>query len=254
MEYSDSGASRMHTEEFVRSYFDAWNHHDPEGIAHHLCPEGIYIDIPEQSTRSPNELVDWLQEFFSQYWHRYELTGEILQTDNKIAFQYRIHSQRRSTYQGAEFMTLNGDTAIAITDYYEFPEIRQSRKYAKSGLSGDQLHKYKQILNQIMCVRKAYLQPDLSMPKLAELVGCSVNHLSQVINCGYGTSFFGYLNRHRIEYAKELLTRAEYRRMHVLDIAFDVGFNSNSTFYSAFKKCVGISPARYRLKHMNKRV
>jgi len=244
----------MRAEEFVRSYFDAWNHHDPEGIAHHLCPQGIYIDIPENSTRSPCELIESLHQFFSQYWHRYELTGEILQTDNDIAFQYRIHSQKHGTYQGAEFLKLNGDSAIAITDYYEWPGSRKSCKYAKSGLSADQLHKYKQILDQLMRVRKIYLQPDLSMPKLAELVGCSVNHLSQVINYGFGTSFFGYLNRHRIEYAKGLLTRPDCRHTRVLDIAFNVGFNSNSTFYSAFKKRVGISPAQYRVEHIIERI
>jgi AraC-like DNA-binding protein len=243
---------RVHTEEFVRSYFDAWNHHDPEGIAHHLGPEGIYIDIPEHSTRSPDELVDRLREFFRQYWHEYELTGEILQSDNNIAFQYRIHSQQHGTCQGAEFVTLNGDTAVAITDYYDLPESGTSRKYSKSGLSDEQLLKYKQALDEIMGVRKAYLQPDLSMPKLAELVGCSINHLSQVINHGYGKSFYGYLNHHRIEYAKELLTRADNRHTHILDIAFNVGFNSNSTFYSAFRKRVGVSPARYRKKKMNK--
>jgi len=109
---------------------------------------------------------------------------------------------------------------------------------------------YKQRLNRIMRHQQAYLKPDLNLPNLAELVGCSVNHLSQVINSGFGTNFFDYLNRYRIEHAKELLTDLDSQDMAILDIAFHAGFNSNSAFYSAFKKHTGTSPADFRLERL----
>jgi AraC-like DNA-binding protein len=70
--------------------------------------------------------------------------------------------------------------------------------------------------------------------------------LSQVINSGIGVSFFDYLNQHRIEYAKNLLGENAGHNNAILNVAFAVGFNSNSAFYAAFKKCVGQTPARYR--------
>lgn len=100
--------------------------------------------------------------------------------------------------------------------------------------------------------QQAYLWPNLTLPKLADAVGCSANHLSQVINAGFGMSFFDYLNQHRIERAKTLLTQRDMRSSSILNIAFDVGFNSNSAFYAAFKKCVGQTPAQFRQSRVHK--
>jgi AraC-like DNA-binding protein len=119
-------------------------------------------------------------------------------------------------------------------------------KYAKSGLSDSQMETYMSRLAGLMQMEKVYLRPDLTLPVLAKLVGCSVNHMSQVVNSGFGMSFFEYLNQNRIEHAKKLLLDYEGRDQAILSIAFAVGFNSSSSFYAAFKKCSGQTPARYR--------
>ena len=97
-----------------------------------------------------------------------------------------------------------------------------------------------------------YVHSDMTLPKLADAVGCSVNHLSQVINAGFGMSFFDYLNHFRIEHAKQLLVRPDGQSNAVLNVAFSVGFNSNSAFYAAFKKCVGQTPAQFRRSKLRK--
>ena len=262
----------MHATAFVESYFDAWNHRDPKGVADHLTADGIYCDIPEKAQRSHDELITNLSDFFSNHRHRYNLIGDILTSPNTIAFQYEIcpsecaeNNASPSAYRGAEFMTLHGDAAITITDYYDVPgsaensniagitsrEI-QIRKYAKSGLHNRQLHDYKLRLERIMQMHQTYLQPDLTLPKLAEAVDCSINHLSQVINAGFGMSFFDYLNQYRIEHARQLLSRLDGQSNAILNIAFTVGFNSNSAFYAAFKKCVGQTPAQYRREQLQR--
>jgi len=244
---------------FVESYFDAWNHRDSKGVAEHLSAEGIYRDVPENKQISPNELIASLDNFFTEFRHHYELIGEIQKSDNTVAFQYRMFlyknnkkSEKPVSYHGAEFMTLKGDEAMTITDYYDIPVRPQSHKYAKSGLTGNQLLSHKQHLEQIMQSRQEYLRSGLTLPKLAEAVGCSVNVLSQVINSGFGTSFFDYLNRYRIEHARELLENSDNQSDAILTIAFTVGFNSNSAFYSAFKKHVGMTPAQYRHRHLHR--
>jgi AraC-like DNA-binding protein len=103
-----------------------------------------------------------------------------------------------------------------------------------------------------MLEQQAYLRPDLTLPRLAAAVDCSVNHLSQVINAGIGMSFFDYLNHHRIQHAKTLLEDLDDANNAILNIAFTVGFNSNSAFYAAFKKCVGQTPAQYRRTQKDK--
>ncbi len=262
----------MRTTEFVESYFDAWNHCDPKGVADHLTADGIYCDIPENVQHSHDELISFLSDFFSNDRHRYKLVGEILTSRNTIAFQYQIcpfekveESESPTSYYGAEFMALHGDAAMTITDYYDVPGMTrpsglarltsreaQRHKYAKSGLNSEQLIEYKRRLEQIMQSQQAYLRPDLTLPKLSAAVNCSVNHLSQVINSGFGISFFDYLNRYRIEHARELLTRLDGQSDAILNIAFTVGFNSNSAFYAAFKKYVGQTPAEYRRAQLQK--
>ena len=105
---------------------------------------------------------------------------------------------------------------------------------------------YKQRLAELMNVEMTFLKPDLTLPVLAACVDCSVNHLSQVINSGYGMSFFDYLNHHRVDYAKQMLSNQDDRLQSVLNIALAAGFNSNSSFYTAFKKASGQTPAQFR--------
>ncbi|MDJ0709088.1 MAG: nuclear transport factor 2 family protein [Woeseiaceae bacterium] len=260
----------MRAQDFVASYIDAWNHRDPQAVASHLAPDGYYRDVPENIQQTRAELIVTLREFFTEFPHRYELIGEILASNNTIAYQYRMCPQQdrrmngsAKPIRGAEFITLHGDSAISIIDYYDSPQTerpvhlahatsRNDRqlKYAKSGLTNAQLCEYKDRLESLMRVDQVYLRPDLSLPKLAQALGCSVNHVSQVINAGFSMSFFDYVNRYRIHHAQQLLAEADARSA-VLNIAFSVGFNSNSAFYAAFKKHVGLTPAQFRRERDN---
>jgi AraC-like DNA-binding protein len=262
----------MQAGKFVASYFDAWNHRDPEGVASHLSGNGIYCDVPLHEQHSHDDWIESLAAFFEEHRQRYELIGEILTGRDTIAFQYRVlpegasgNASAQGSYRGAEFMTLGHDGALAIMDHYDVPgsfeppaiarrvstRARQ-KKYAKSGLSAGLALEYKRRLEQLMCSQQLFRSPDLTLPRLAERVGCSVNHLSQVINAECGMSFFDYLNEKRVGLAREMLARADTRGSAVLDIAFEVGFNSNSAFYAAFRKRVGQTPAQYRRSRLEK--
>ncbi len=246
---------------FVQSYFDAWNQRDPVAVADHLANDGTFCDVPHRTVHSHDELIVNLGEYFSVHRHQYELIGDVIEGPNTIAFQYRMfppawlrQGGSVPTVHGAEFLSLRGDAAMTIHDYYTpavagavapAPLPGAAVKYAKSRLSDAQLAAYKQRLNDVMTSQQAYLQPELTLQMLARTVNCSVHHLSQVINAGFGKSFFDFLNQYRVEHAKALLSDCEAPSA-VLNVAFAVGFSSNSAFYAAFKKHVGQTPARYR--------
>lgn len=252
----------MSAVDFVESYLDAWNHQDARCIVDHLAKNGTYFDIPKQQKLSGEDLVDNLVEFFAHDQNYYELVGEIATGANSIAFQYRVcaekFNQKTECLTGSEFLTLLDGDVIEITDYYQDQSgyrdqtgcekqvvERGFQKYAKSGLSHESLEHYKTQLSELMSQEQAYLHPDMTLPKLSELVRCPINHLSQVINAGFGVSFFDYLNQYRIENAKKLLREKESTHT-ILTVAFEVGFNSNSAFYAAFKKSCGQTPAQFR--------
>ena len=248
----------MRAAEFVQSYFDAWNHSDAKGVAEHLAKHGTYFDIPTNVQHSREELVSNLTDFFSSEHHHYNLLGEVLANDKTIAFQYKMSplDKNGEEWFGAEFMTLKGDGVIKIADYYDPTHsvsgpgrsvaISHAPKYAKSGLDAEQLEMYRLRLKDLMEADKVYLESELTMPKLADLVHCSVNHLSQAVNSGFGMSFFDFLNSYRIEEAKTMLEHGDPQARAILDVSFAVGFNSNSAFYAAFKKATDQTPAQFR--------
>ena len=93
---------------------------------------------------------------------------------------------------------------------------------------------------------KAYRNPEYRLNDLSSAAGKSLHHVSQVINEKTGMSFSDFVNKFRVEEAKELLVSSKTSHFTILAIAYDVGFNSKTTFYNAFKKECGITPTRYR--------
>ena len=101
-------------------------------------------------------------------------------------------------------------------------------------------------LSEAMDRERVYLESHLSLPQLAGMLGCSVNHLSQAINEGHHVSFFDFVNRYRVQEATRILASGANESISILDVALQVGFNSTSTFYAAFKKATGRTPAHFR--------
>lgn len=246
----------MRASEFVASYIDAWNHRDAQCVADHLTNDGVYYDVPSELHHPKPELVKYLSDFFSHDRHQYSLVAEVVSGENTIAFQYRVDAEAgglsEPSWFGAEFVTLEGHQAVQIADYYKQPvELKNKSaadKYAKSGLNEELLESYKAELTELMENERAYLNPNLTLPKLSLMIRCPINHLSQVINAGFGMSFFDYLNSYRIDEAKRMLIDNTDPQPAILTVAFEVGFNSNSAFYSAFKRSCGQTPAYFRKK------
>jgi AraC-like DNA-binding protein len=244
-------------EAFVKSYLNAWNNQDATGVVEHLRSDGQYIDVPSQQNLTGEELVVHLVEYFSNEEYRYELVGEVLCNKDTVAFQYRVVPRDSSGgamgWSGAEFIQLDGEVAQQINDYYRIPGTDDTgpigRRYAKSGLSDQAMETLLAQLKHAMDEEKVYLDPELSLPRLAERLGCSVNHLSQAINAGHSMSFFDYINQFRVAEAARMLRQKDCRFPAILDVALSVGFNSTSTFYTAFKKATGQTPAKYRRSH-----
>ena len=97
-----------------------------------------------------------------------------------------------------------------------------------------------------MTKEKIFRDPNISLINIANQLKISGNYLSQLINTITGKNFADYINSFRVEDAKLKLTNNRFLNYTVISIGLESGFNSKSTFYSAFKKMVGISPSIYR--------
>ncbi|MGB5189965.1 helix-turn-helix domain-containing protein [Robiginitalea sp.] len=93
---------------------------------------------------------------------------------------------------------------------------------------------------------RRYLDPDLTLEKLAKEQLVSSGHLSRIINLYGNKSFNDFINELRVEQAKSFLSDSEYSPYTIVSIGLECGFNSKSTFYSAFKKFTSQTPSQYR--------
>ena len=110
-------------------------------------------------------------------------------------------------------------------------------------LSPDKMAFIASKLESAMKDDKLFLQENLSLNKLSETICESENHISETLSQFLNTKFFQFVNGFRVEEAKKALQETDKL---ITNIAFDVGFNSKSTFNTAFKKVVGHSPTVYR--------
>ena len=79
--------------------------------------------------------------------------------------------------------------------------------------------------------------------KLSTELNTNANYLGQLFKEETGEYFSDYLNRIRINKAKELLRNTD---RNTKDISIDTGYKDVNYFYKAFKKFTGISPSEYR--------
>jgi AraC-like DNA-binding protein len=91
---------------------------------------------------------------------------------------------------------------------------------------------------------KIYLDSNLTLRSFTEKLKVSVHQLSEFINVKYDTNFSGFINRFRIFEAQKMLLDSPH--LTILRIAYDVGFESKSTFNEVFLKVSGKSPSDYR--------
>ena len=90
-----------------------------------------------------------------------------------------------------------------------------------------------------------FLSTNLSLKSLAALLKVNTNTVSKVINSETGLNFNDYINQKRIQVAKEKLLDDQFTHLTIEAIGQLVGFNSKSTFYTAFKKHVETSPTQF---------
>lgn len=107
-------------------------------------------------------------------------------------------------------------------------------------------------LTFVMEKDKPYLRPRLTLSELAQLCGMTPHLLSRVINEKFGKNFFEFVNAYRIEEFKQLASKDEYSHLTLLALAFEAGFNSKTTFNTAFRKITGETPGSFYSKTVQK--
>ena len=135
-------------------------------------------------------------------------------------------------------------------------EKNEPVRYSGSLLTIEEKERIKNRLLHLMENEKAYLDPDLSLEELSAKLGIQPKKISQVLNELFGQNYYDFINSYRIEEAKHILSSSPNPKLTVLEVLYKVGFNSKSSFNTAFREKTGITPSSFRkaalLKHQAK--
>lgn len=101
-------------------------------------------------------------------------------------------------------------------------------------------------LKKYMKEEKPFLNPSLTIQDISREIKIPVRDLSILINHKLEQHFYDFVNTYRIEHAMDILKDVTKSKVTVLEILYDVGFNSKSSFNTAFKKHTGKTPTSYR--------
>lgn len=123
------------------------------------------------------------------------------------------------------------------------------KKYRRSPLTPEAGREYLQKILYLIEVDNVFKDPNVSIKSLSSKLMVSPRTLSQVINEQLKKNFFELINYYRIKEARKLLTEKETRDKPILEIGYEVGFNSKSAFNRVFKDFTRMTPSQYRKKH-----
>jgi AraC-like DNA-binding protein len=120
-----------------------------------------------------------------------------------------------------------------------------SQVLEKSKISKEDLSVIEEKLNRLFNEEKIYINQNLMVKDLADMINISPRILPEIFTELYGKSFKDYVNYHRINFAK-LKIEENYLKSCTIDSLAEIsGFNSRITLYNVFKKEFLISPTDY---------
>lgn len=125
-------------------------------------------------------------------------------------------------------------------------ENAKQEKYKTTRVSEEQIdHLFDKVMDLVV-TQKLFKDPDLTLKSLTESLNVSTQVLSMVINQKSQKNFNAFVNGYRIEEAKRLFSDTKFDNLSIAAIAHESGFNSISSFNSAFKKQTNQTPHAFR--------
>lgn len=187
---------------------------------------------------------------FSQFKQVYKMLGTDLNTLNVmrlvlilflLGFLFWI--VLKSMYQPELFKAIDTNDLL----------MAKEQERAAEGQKGDvdDLHVAAQLesLKTFMEDHEPYLDATLTLQKLAHQFGTHSRDLSILINHHLNQHFFDFIAEYRVKKAMNILADPSKKKLTILEVLYDVGFNSKSPFNKAFKKHTGLTPSAYRVKY-----
>lgn len=251
----DDERATASTRAVIQRYHTSWKQRDIDAVMALYHVEIEYNDFFQNRTLRLGELRTYvLATMAGRPDERLEHVDRI-RVDGDTAFiQYRTTIQGGDglvSFRSSEAITVRDAKVWRVNEYASLVRGEQptptpaiGSAMGKLGLSARQLGALAQDLQSYFRERHPFLDPDLSLPQVAEATGYSRNQISYLLNQILGQSFYRYVNQARLEYLVARLETMDDIRS-VDDLAAEAGFNSLSAFYNSFRRHTGMTPRAY---------
>lgn len=121
-----------------------------------------------------------------------------------------------------------------------------TKKYEKSGLNDQNKIELVRRLEQLITEDKPFLEPELSLDELARRVHAQPNYLSQVLNEHFQLNFYDFINSKRVDEFCLKMNDPRFSHYKLVEIAYQSGFNSKSSFNRNFQRFKKTTPSDYK--------
>ncbi len=170
---------------------------------------------------------------------------EALFYEPRFQFRYAILAIVASVlYLSIRWAVLKIRTIVKA--YQEKKATLAVKKYKDSILTSSKSKDLANTLERYMTEEKPFLNDSIDLNSLASAIGEHPKSLSQAINENFNRNFFEYVNSFRIKEAQRMLADPEYNNHKIYEVMYAVGFNSRSSFNTAFKKMTGCTAKQFR--------
>ena len=154
----------------------------------------------------------------------------------------------------AFFLVVLGMFFILGSFYYKtmqiVHELSMREKYSKSHINDLDVDEILQVVENLIIEQQVYRDENLSLKSFSEKLGLTPHQVSELLNSRIGTSFPNFIATHRVKAAQSILVKDQDAA--IIAVGYEVGFNSVSSFYAAFKKYTGMSPGKFKYQHLAK--
>lgn len=137
---------------------------------------------------------------------------------------------------------------------YPVQSSQSADAYSQSGLKQKDKKALAGSLLTLMSDEKLYLNSQLSLMDVAYRLQVPRHYVTQVLSQELGKNFYTFVNEYRINEAKRRMLDDRYKQEKLLAIAYDVGFNSKSSFNSLFKQATDMTPSEFRKENKDRQI
>lgn len=253
----------MDRDELVNRYIEAWNRKDTSALLRMMHPQASYYDSFWQESCSGKHLGKYFSASFEADSRWYRSQGEIIPTANGMISRYAAYDGDDDlgltpVYHGAEVMTLSDELIMTISDYYCDPtpsDLIEVASYAEGqhgranaierGLGAKAAANIKRSLAEIATGAPIVLDPDVTVTKLADHIGCTAMHLFHVLEELMDTTFLDYVNDSRARQASTIMLDNDSGDVRFDRLAEQCGFESVKGLNEAFQTTFSMSAHDY---------